>query len=50
MLQGYKLEMKWGLIFSTMMLLWMVVEKSLGFHGEKIDQHAVFTNFIAELL
>ncbi|PHI19494.1 DUF4199 domain-containing protein [Lewinellaceae bacterium SD302] len=47
MLAKHRLEIKWGLIFSGMMLLWMVGEKVLGYHGDKIDQHMIITNFIA---
>lgn len=47
MLNEYKLEIKWGLIFCGMMMLWMVGEKVLGFHSERIDQHVIITNFIA---
>lgn len=41
------LEIKWGLIFTAVALLWMVFEKSMGWHGESIDQHATYTNFFA---
>lgn len=40
-------EIKWGVIFTIFMLLWMTMEKLLGFHGERIEQHLVITNFVA---
>lgn len=40
-------EIKWGIIFTVFMLLWMTMEKLLGFHDEKIEQHAIITNFVA---
>jgi hypothetical protein len=43
----YKIELKWAIIFTLMMLLWMVMEKLAGLHDKHIDQHAIYTNFIA---
>lgn len=43
----YRIEIKWALIFVVMMLLWMVMEKLLGFHDTHIDNHAIVTNLIA---
>lgn len=40
-------ELKWALIFTVMMLLWMVIERVSGLHGRFIDQHAIYTNFVA---
>lgn len=42
-----KIEIKWAVIFVLMMLGWMVLEKSLGYHDEKIADHPIFTNFVA---
>lgn len=44
---NYRLEIKWGLIFFAVALAWMYVEKFMGWHGEKIDQHATMTNIFA---
>ena len=41
------IEIKWGLIFVIMMLLWMYFEKMMGWHDEKIADHATYTNFVA---
>ena len=40
-----KLEIKWGAIFILVALAWMVFERLMGWHGEKIDQHMKYTNF-----
>jgi Na+/proline symporter len=41
------IEIKWGLIFVIMMLVWMYFEKAMGWHDEKIADHATYTNFVA---
>jgi hypothetical protein len=41
------IEIKWGLIFVIMMLIWMYFEKMMGWHDEKIADHATYTNFVA---
>ncbi len=46
-MKNLKIEIKWALIFVVMMLAWMVLEKSLGYHDEKIADHPFFTNFVA---
>ena len=46
-MKKYHIELKWALVFVGMTLIWMIGEKLLGYHSEKIDQHEVITNFIA---
>jgi hypothetical protein len=41
----FKTEIKWGVIFVLATLLWNLLERLLGFHSDKIDQHAVVTMF-----
>jgi len=41
------IEIKWGVLFSVMMILWMMLEKSLGWHDELIEKHHLYTNFVA---
>jgi len=41
------IELKWGIIFFAVILLWTVFEKSIGLHDEKIDKHYILTNFFA---
>ncbi len=38
------LEIKWGLIFTFVTLVWMIFEKYIGWHDVYIDQHAILTN------
>lgn len=42
-----KTEIKWGIIFTLTALLWMVLEKALGWHDEQIAKHAIYTNLFA---
>ena len=46
-MKHYGVEIKWGVIFSVVALLWMMMEKSLGWHDEHIDKHAIYTNLFA---
>jgi hypothetical protein len=46
-MKKYQIESKWALVFTGMTLIWMIGEKLLGYHSEKIDQHEIVTNFIA---
>lgn len=41
------IEIKWAIIFTIMMLLWMVVEKMSGLHDEYIADHALYSTFVA---
>ena len=43
----YFIEIKWAIIFSVAMILWMVGEKFLGLHDEYISDHAFYTSFFA---
>lgn len=40
-------EIKWALIFTLVMLLWMLGERVTGLHDEHIDIHMVLTNLFA---
>jgi len=46
-MNNLKKEIKWGIIFMLATLIWMLVEKALGLHDEKIADHAVYTNIFA---
>jgi hypothetical protein len=46
-MKNISIEIKWAFIFVFMMLAWMLLEKSLGWHDELIDQHSSFTNLVA---
>ncbi len=45
----YKIEIKWAIIFTLMMLTWMYIEKLAGLHDEHIDLHYIYTNIVAIL-
>ncbi|CAN5621014.1 hypothetical protein BH11BAC2_BH11BAC2_23540 [soil metagenome] len=40
-----KTEIKWGIIFSLVSLVWVTMEFYLGYHTTKIEQHPTFTMF-----
>jgi hypothetical protein len=46
-MKKYAIEIKWGILFTAMMLLWMMLEKGLGWHDEHIGKHHIYTNFVA---
>tara|TARA_R110002074_G_scaffold53975_1_gene134848 strand:+ start:426 stop:902 length:477 start_codon:yes stop_codon:yes gene_type:complete len=46
-MKKYLIEIKWGLIFAFMGLIWMFIERSVGLHDRFIAHHATYTNFIA---
>ena len=41
-----KIEIKWAIIFTIMVLVWMFMEKLAGLHSDHIDKHPIYTNFI----
>lgn len=43
----FKIELKWGVYFTIAALVWMYVEKALGWHDELIFKHAIYTNIFA---
>lgn len=46
-MKNIKIEVKWALIFILTSLAWMGLEKALGWHDEKIADHATLTNIFA---
>ncbi|MCC4213051.1 DUF4199 domain-containing protein [Leeuwenhoekiella parthenopeia] len=42
-----RIEIKWAIIFSIVVLIWMVLEKLAGLHGKFIDYHLYLTNLFA---
>ncbi len=46
-MKDIKIEIKWALIFILASLAWMAIEKALGWHDEKIADHATLTNIFA---
>jgi NADH:ubiquinone oxidoreductase subunit 3 (subunit A) len=43
----YRTEIKWGVLFTIISLLWIAFEKLMGWHGPRIDKHANYTNIFA---
>lgn len=43
----FSIEIKWGIIFTIAALVWMYIEKALGWHDELISKHAIYTNIFA---
>ncbi len=43
MLKNLTTEIRWAFIFSALTILWMAIEKSLGYHGENIAGYHKFT-------
>ena len=44
-MKNYQIEIKWGVIFFASSLLWMYLEKLMGWHDVLIAKHAIYTNF-----
>ncbi len=44
-----KIEIKWGILFILVGLIWMVFEKTMGWHDVHIDKHATYSMFIAPI-
>lgn len=40
----FTFEIKWGIIFVLLSLLWVVFEKAMGWHDVHIDKQAIYTN------
>lgn len=48
-MKKFSIEIKWGVIFTLIALLWMLFEKQVGWHDEFIADHAIYTNIFAVL-
>ena len=48
-MKQYSIEIKWGIIFFGVSLLWMFFEKLMGWHDTNIAQHAIYTNLFGLL-
>ncbi|TNF39683.1 MAG: DUF4199 domain-containing protein [Cytophagales bacterium] len=44
-----KIEIKWGLLFILSGLIWMILEKSLGWHDVHLEKHATYTLLYAPI-
>jgi hypothetical protein len=43
---NYRIEIKWGVIFIIMMLIWTFMEKLVGLHSQYISIHKIYSNFV----
>ncbi|WP_372919952.1 DUF4199 domain-containing protein [Salegentibacter sp.] len=48
-MKNYTIEIKWGIIFFVVSLLWMYFEKAMGWHDVLISSHPLYTNFFGLL-
>lgn len=48
-MKSRSIEIKWGILFGIIGLIWMLLEKSMGLHDENIEKHAIYTNFFGIL-
>lgn len=48
-MKNIKIEIKWGILFILIGLIWMVFEKAMGWHDVHIDKHATYSLLIAPL-
>lgn len=48
-MEKIKIEIKWGVLFVLSGLIWMILEKSLGWHDVHIDKHASYTMLYAPI-
>lgn len=46
-MNAIKTELKWALLFTAMMLVWMAGERLFGLHDIHLDWHPIATNFVA---
>jgi hypothetical protein len=46
-MKKYAVEIKWGILFTVVMLLWMAFERLMGWHDAHIDKHPIYTNLFA---
>ena len=48
-MRNFLIELKWGVGFFLSGLLWVSLEKSLGWHDRLLEQHATYTLFYAPI-
>lgn len=46
-MKNLRIEIKWGILFTMMMIVWMILEKVTGLYATHIDKHPLVTNFVA---
>lgn len=44
-MKKFSIEIKWGIQFSIISIVWMIIEKTVGLHDVHIDKQLIYTNF-----
>lgn len=48
-MKNIRIEIKWGVLFILVGLIWMVFEKTMGWHDVHIDKHATYSMIFAPI-
>lgn len=48
-MKNIRIEIKWGILFTLVGLIWMIFEKAMGWHDIHIDKHAAYSMFFAPI-
>ncbi len=48
-MKNIRIEIKWGVLFILVGLIWMIFEKAMGWHDVHIDKHATYSLFFAPI-
>lgn len=43
-MKKFSIEIKWGIQFSILSIIWMILEKTVGLHDAHIDKQLIYTN------
>ncbi len=43
-MKKFSIEIKWGIQFSILSIVWMIIEKSAGLHDQYISKQSIYTN------
>ena len=44
-MKNFSIEIKWGMQFSILSIVWMIFEKTVGLHDARIGEQLIYTNF-----
>jgi hypothetical protein len=43
-MKNFSIEIRWGIMFSILTIVWMILEKTLGWHDAQIGRQLIYTN------
>ncbi|HWR94750.1 MAG TPA: DUF4199 domain-containing protein [Flavobacterium sp.] len=43
----FSIEIKWGILFSIVSIVWMIIEFTFGLHDKNINKHGIYSNLFA---